>query len=180
MLSAEDADETSPDRWFELLVQSEFDGLYLHVRLIYPLVNTEETLLEVFGRARQANCVPQIGVRAWLRRLARQVALEPGDELAARRNADAAVFGIRDTIDLIDTGELQDDLERLVEGLSRLSIAEQELLRLSSIEDLTATELACILDVDVQCLTVRLTCAHDRLRWACSTSIDDEDASGRR
>ncbi len=108
--------------------------------------------------------------------MAREAVLGDDDTIAARRNAEAAAFGLHDAIDLVD-GQ-RDALEHLIGGLTELPIADQELLRLSSIEDLDLDELAWILETDVTGAALKLEAARRRLREACAAISDDEGVGG--
>lgn len=150
------------DGWLAMLVHSELDDLYRHVRVLYPLTNSDSLLHAVFAQAAAIGVSPEVGPRAWLRQLARREVRRGSDDRARRRQARSAVNGLRDAAEHI--GGDADALGSLIEALGRLDVDEQELLRLSSVEDLDCVELAWILERDPDEVATQLNTARARLR----------------
>lgn len=148
--------------WLSMLVQSELDDLFRHVRVLYPLTNCDSLLRAVFAEASSIGVAPDVGPRVWLRQLVRREVERASDDRARRLQADAAANGLRGAAEYVD-GDAE-DLEFLIEALGRLDLDQQELLRLSSIEDLEAFELAWILERDPAEVTEQLDAARIRLR----------------
>ncbi len=173
MRDASRAEPGDADGWLELLVQSELDDLFRHVRVLYPLTDSGSLLHAVFATASSIGVAPDVGPRVWLRQLARREVERSSDDRARRRQAEAAANGLRDAAQY--GGDDTDDLEALIAALGKLDLDEQELLRLSSIEDLDDFELAWILERDVAEVTEQLDAARIRLR----AGLSDKSERGR-
>lgn len=180
-------DAPQPDRLtaYTDLVDSMLDRVHRHVRLVYPYASTRSVVTRTFRMALEDRCPDQApGTLAWLFGLARTAVHADASDSAGFQclNAAAVLLGVREIAEGL-TGAAQHDAIASIDALGSLSCADQDLLRLYTIEDeLRLVELAWILKVDVvnaeaaiaaACQRLRAALAansHDRLGW----EIDDE------
>lgn len=162
MRDTSSAEPGDADGWLAILVQSELEDLFRHVRVLYPLTDSGALLHAVFATANSIGVAPDVGPGVWLRQLARREVQRASDDRAKRRQAEAAANGLRGAAQY--AGGDTNDLEALIAALGKLDLDEQELLRLSSNEDLDDSELAWILDRDAAEVTEQLDAARIRLR----------------
>jgi len=150
--------------WREPFVEEHLLALYRHVRLVYPLVSAESTVLEVLRRA-AAEPLPDNRSRAWLRRLARSVAYgdDTPEPTTIRRNAAAIII---DLLDFVESLDFRSDHADLVLALETMEPLDQELLRMITVEILSDDELAAILGISAAEAASRRLAAVARLETA--------------
>jgi DNA-directed RNA polymerase specialized sigma24 family protein len=136
----------APSEWFIRLHLHALDGF---VRRLYPSVVAERVVHEVFERAeRRPPSGHEREVRLWLFSEARALIRRRNRPSWAEHNAFVVRSGLREQGRTMTDWHAWNDLQRLVACLERLTPAEQEVIRLTSLyEDLGPHEVAVVLRV---------------------------------
>lgn len=165
-----------PSDWFAHLAAAEVDALHRHVRLVYPLAPTEETVREAFRRASQGAKSAPPTPRAWLRRLARECVLD----IAAATprwpelNAEMIRLEIRDVADSAERPSVREVGIDLADRLADVRADQLEVLRMLALEDLATDELAHVVGVPVADAAALVSAAERRLRDLFEQSDETE------
>lgn len=158
---------SAPGRdWLTELTDAELTALHRHVRLVYPYAPTEATVQEAFRRAARGPIGRPPTPRSWLRRVAREVALDSDSDVDGwrRRNAEMIQFDFRDSAESILSDTARQVALDLAMGLDELSPDALEVLRMVAIESLELDELAHVLGVTAEQAARTLQDARETLR----------------
>lgn len=137
-------------RAIDRLVHANIKLLSDHLRVAYPSVDAEATVDAVFAAvATRIRSVPEVRTDLWLLGLARKcVSRDNHGKRWLERNAAAVVESIRRQAAGMDDWYLWIDTEYVIGLIERLSITDQEVLRLATcVDDLDAAGLAIILHI---------------------------------
>lgn len=132
------------------LVHANIKLLSDHLRVAYPSVDVEATVDAVFAAVSgQIRSVPVVRTDLWLLGLARKcVSRDSHGKRWLERNAVAVVESIRRQAAAMNDWYLWIDTDYLIGLIERLSVDDQEVLRLATcVDDLDAAGLAIILDI---------------------------------
>jgi hypothetical protein len=132
------------------LVHANIKLLSDHLHVAYPSVDVEATIDATFEAAvKQLRSVPETRADIWLLGLARKcVARDNRGKRWLERNGAAVVESIRRSAAAMDDWDLWFDTDYMIGLVERLSVADQEVLRLvTCIDDLDPAGLATILDI---------------------------------
>ena len=137
--------------WFAALVREQLHERHRHVRLVYPYAPTEAVLLAAFQRALRRRFSQTHSPFVWLCALARQAVYEREiDPVRFReRNAAAVAFGIREVASTLEGGA-RTSAVAVVDALEMLPADDQDIIRLTSVEQFSPAELAVVLATDVE------------------------------
>lgn len=152
------------------LVHAHLQDLYRHIACLYPLVDADAVIDDVFITAARQGHTPGPATRWQLYHLVRDaVRLRFPDSGWQSRNAAAVTQSLRHAANLIGDWHTWTDLDTLLGVLDGCPVAEQEILALVTFtDDLTASQLAIILAVDDATAERLLEQTTATFRAACS------------
>jgi RNA polymerase sigma-70 factor (ECF subfamily) len=167
----------NPEVRFDLLFQAHYRAIYRYcVRRLGPS-EAEDATADVFAVAwrRLDDLPPNEAGRAWLFGVAHRVV---GNRYRSRRRQRTLSARLQATTnDYKDQGALEPGpdtgVELLLAALDGLSATDQELLRLSSWDELSRDEIASVLGIKQNAVDQRLHRARSRLRIRFERLVND-------
>jgi RNA polymerase sigma-70 factor (ECF subfamily) len=167
-----------PQERFGALYDTHRAALGAYCRRRLPVDVVDDVLAEIFLTAwRRIDEIPTESELVWLYRVARNVVANQRRGLARRVRLVARVLTLRSVPDVeLDASPIAQD-RWIVDALSTLSSADQELIRLRAWEELTSADIAVVLGITAAAVDMRLNRARRRLERALS-SMGNIDVRG--
>jgi DNA-directed RNA polymerase specialized sigma24 family protein len=161
----------------ERLVRRHIKALDEFVRWVYPSVAATPVIYEVFERAqRRTPTGDEIAVRMWLFGEARALIRQRSRSAWPEHNAHTVRDGLRAQGELMTDWHAWTELNRLIDSLERLTVEQQEVVRLITLYDeIGAAELAVVLRISDRAAADLL----DEATGALRAAFDDGDPTSQ-
>ncbi|MFN8021145.1 MAG: sigma-70 family RNA polymerase sigma factor [Acidimicrobiales bacterium] len=165
---------------FTALVREHQRDLFAHVRVVYPHVDADTVVNEVFVAAWQRiDDVPDDRAATWLRATARYV-------VSNRRRGERRWQALNDRVARLESvgyapapdHDAGLELHLVLDALASLSSSDREVLLMTAIDDLTPEDVGEILGVKGHTAAVRISRARARLRAAVAARTEHPEQGG--
>jgi RNA polymerase sigma-70 factor (ECF subfamily) len=153
---------------FSRLVREHQRDLVAHVRVVYPYVDVDTVVNEVFVTAWQRlDDVPSDRTGTWLRATARYV-------VSNRRRGERRWRALNDRVARLEgvahapapDHDAGIELQVVLDAMATLSSSDREVLLMTALDDLSSVDVGEILGVTAHTAAVRISRARARLRAA--------------
>lgn len=165
---------------FTALVRGHQRALHAHVRVVYPYVDADTVVNEVFVAAWQRiEDITDDRAATWLKATARYV-------VNNRRRGERRWQALTDKVARLDPVSFAPppdhdagmELQLVMDALAELSAADREVLLMTALDDLTSEDVGEILGVSGHTASMRISRARARLRAAVAARTDSTGGGG--